>query len=152
MKLNDDALRLFGLMEAVNDLKLFGEPLRLSKTESRLLKEVITEHANGRDIISSELSRRLGVTRSAVSQLVTKLEEGGILARTAAPDDRKIAYIRLSDRALAEFNERCVEINALLERCTEKFGKDRMQRLSVDSADFIALMKEERGKNAEEEK
>ncbi len=151
MELNDYAVRLFGAIEEVDALKLFGESAKLSRTEFRLLREVVAERTKGRDIISSELARRLGVTRSAVSQLVTKLEERDIVARTAAPKDKKIAYIRLSEHALAEFEEQCGQVNALLEYCAEKFGKDRMQRLSVDTADFIALMKEAREKGVAEE-
>lgn len=150
MELNDYAIRLFQVMEELESLKFFGECEKLSRTEGRLLKEVISEYAKGRDIISSELARRLGVTRSAVSQLVTKLEEQDIVARTAAPDDRKIAYIRLSEHALAQFEEKCKQLNELLETCANKFGKDRMQRLSVDTADFIALIKAARETEAGE--
>ena len=144
MELNDYVLRLFGFVQEVEDLKFFGDPAKFSKTEGRLLREVITEYAKGRDIISSELSRRLGVTRSAVSQLVTKLEKQDIVKRVAAPDDKKIAYVRLSDSAMETFEAKCREVNALLDACASKFGKDRMQRLSVDSADFIALVREAR--------
>ncbi len=151
MELNDYAVRLFNTLEEVNALKLFGDSAKLSRTEFRLLREVVSERSKGRDIISSELARRIGVTRSAISQLVTKLEERDILVRTSAPDDRKIAYIRLSDRALTVFEEQCKEVNALLSVCAEKFGKDRMQRLSVDTADFIDLMKKTRAENQDKE-
>ncbi len=149
MELNDYAQRLFSTLSEIDALKLLGEPEGLSRTESRLLKEVVSERARGRDIISSELARRLGITRSAVSQLVTKLEERGLVARTAAPDDRKIAYIRLSENALAELERKCEEANALLSECAVRFGKDRMLRLSVDTADFVALMKKVQKENSE---
>ncbi len=154
MELNDYAVRLFKAVEAVANLKFFGDSAKLSRTEFKLLREVVSERTKGRDIISSELARRLGITRSAVSQLVTKLEERGIVVRTAAPDDKKIAYIRLSDNSLATYEEQCRELNELLENCANKFGKDRMQRLSVDCADFIALMQESResGDDGEAEK
>lgn len=144
MELNDYAIRLFKTIEDVDSFKLFGDSATLSGTEVRLLREVVSERSKGRDIISSELARRIGVTRSAVSQLVTKLEERDILVRTAAPDDKKIAYIRLSEHALTAFEAQCREINGLLEACVEKFGKDRARRLSVDAADFIDLMKKGR--------
>ncbi len=141
MELNDYAIRLFNVMEELENLKFFGDPAKLSKTEYRLVKEVVSEHSKGKNIISSELAKRLGVTRSAVSQLVTKLEKENLVKRTAAPDDKKIAYICLSDSVLAEYDAHCTMLNALLATCADKFGKDRMQRLSVDAADFLALMK-----------
>ena len=150
MELNDYAMQLFGIMRTVDELKLFGDPVRLSRTELKLVMEVLAERAKGNEIISSELARRLGVTRSAVSQLVTKLEESNIIARAPAPHDKKIAYVRLSDHALSEFERQCRETNELFSVCAEKFGKERMQRLAVDSADFVALLKEERGTQTEQ--
>lgn len=152
MELNDYAVHLFQALKEIEQMEFFGSPAKISRTEQRLVREVVSENARGKDIISSELARRLGVTRSAVSQLVTKLEEQDIVARTAAPDDRKIAYIRLSDRAMAEFEARCEALNELLASCAAQFGKDRMQRLTVDAADFIALIKAARLKAAEGEK
>lgn len=144
MELNDYAIRLFNAIEAVQDLKLFGDSAKLSKTEFLLLREIISERSRGNEIIASELSKRIGVTRSAISQLITKLEKNDILVRIPAPNDKKIAYIRLSDRAHAVFEEQCKSVNDLLDTCAEKFGADRMRRLSVDTDDFIALMKQMR--------
>ena len=142
MELNDYAIRLFNAIEAVENLKLFGDSAKLSRTEFLLLREIVSERAKGNEIISSELAKRIGVTRSAISQLVTKLEKSDILVRVPAPNDRKIAYIRLSEHALAVFEEQCRDVNELLDACAERFGGDRMRRLSVDSDDFIGLMKE----------
>lgn len=150
MEFNGYAMQLFGIMRTVDELKLFGDPTRLSRTELKLVMEVLAERSKGRDIISSELAKRLGITRSAISQIVTKLEEKDILVRADAPDDRKIAYIRLSDRAIEAFERQCREIDELFTACSEKFGKDRMQRLAVDSADFIALLKEKREASEEQ--
>jgi DNA-binding MarR family transcriptional regulator len=47
-----------------------------------------------RGIRPSELADRLGVTRSAVSQLVDYLERLGLLERTADATDRRAALVR----------------------------------------------------------
>ena len=151
MELNSYAMQLFGIMRTVDELKLFGDPKKLSRTELKLVMEVLSERAKGRDIISSELARRLGITRSAVSQIVTKLEANHILIRSGAPEDKKIAYIRLSDYAAEKFELQCRLINELFDACAKKFGNERMQRLAVDSADFIELLKEEQLEDSDEE-
>ncbi|MFQ7077253.1 MAG: MarR family transcriptional regulator [Christensenellaceae bacterium] len=46
-----------------------------------LLGEVILAGYDGKRIISTQLVARLGVTRSAVSQMVNKLEARGIVRR-----------------------------------------------------------------------
>ncbi len=148
MELNEYAVKVLNVLEDLESLQFFGDYGKLSKTEYRLLKEVVSERRKGRDIISSELARRLGVTRSAVSQIVTKLEKSEIVVRTAAPDDRKIAYIRLSGNAEANYDAQCAALNAILEECAAKFGRERMQRLSVDCSDFMALVRDAREKRA----
>ena len=60
MELNDYAVRLFNTLEEVNALKLFGDSAKLSRTEFRLLREVVSERSKGRDIISSERGDALG--------------------------------------------------------------------------------------------
>ncbi len=142
MELNEYAVRLFQAVESVEGLKFFSDGAELSRTEFRLLREVVAEQTKGNDIISSELARRLGVTRSAVSQIVTKLEKSGIVVRAAAPDDRKIAYVRLSEKSLALYEKQCRQANRLLNRVAEQFGKERTKQLSEDCDEFIRLLKE----------
>ena len=94
-----------------------------------MIREILIEREKGSDIISSELARRLGITRSAVSQVVTKLEERNIVMRTSAPDDKKIAYVRLTDHSLAVFYEQCAQANAIMERVCETMGEEQINEL-----------------------
>ena len=82
--------KLLLTVKFMEELTLMPVNVKLSQTEFRMLREIIIEKELGKQIISSELSRRLGITRSAVSQLVTKLEERGVVKRVASPTDRKI--------------------------------------------------------------
>ena len=129
MEINEYLLKLFQTLKDMEDLNLFSDAAKLSKTEFRLVREIVMEHEKGNGIISSELSRRLGVTRSAVSQIVTKLEKQDIVKRVAAPNDRKIAYIQLSDRCYGIFEEQCKQANAIMERVVEELGTEKMKLL-----------------------
>ena len=146
MELNEYAIKLFHAVEQVESIKFFEKSATLSKTEFRLLREVITEREKGEEIISSELARRLGITRSAISQIVTKLENRGILVRAAAEDDKKIAYIRLSEQSVALYEEQCRQANELMNEVTKKFGVTRTKRLSAECDEFLRLLKEARAK------
>lgn len=136
METNEYLVKLFKIIKDMESLDLFSDAAKLSKTEFRLVREIVMEGKEGRNIISSELARRLGITRSAVSQVVTKLEERDVVKRTAAPDDRKIAYIRLSDRSMAIFEEQCKQANAIIEAVVEELGEDKVRRLIAEYEEF----------------
>ena len=92
IEINEYLLKLFHLVKDLGDIDFFWGKAKLSRTEFRILWEVANEQCEGRDIISSELARRIGITRSAVSQIVAKLEKNGIVKRVGSEYDRKIAY------------------------------------------------------------
>ena len=101
MEINEYLIKSFELMRSLENVDFFAGVSNLSRTEFHLLREVILEAEKGKNIISSELARRLGITRSAVSQIVTKMEQRGIVNRVSSPTDRKIAYICLSESSMA---------------------------------------------------
>ncbi len=132
MEINKYLIKLIEAAKGLEGMDFFMGKASLSKTEFRLLQEVVMEQEKGNDIISSELARRLGITRSAVSQIVTKLEEKDIVKRTAAQYDRKIAYIRLSDHARTMFSQQCMRANAAMEELETQFGKKRLERFIAE--------------------
>lgn len=140
MEINEYLLKLFQTLKEMEELNLFSDVAKLSKTEFRLIREIVMEWEKGRGIISSELSRRLGVTRSAVSQIVTKLEKQDIVKRIPSDSDRKIAYIQLSDRCFGIFEEQCKQANAIMEHVVEELGEEKMQLLISVYDEFSAAL------------
>lgn len=128
MEINEYLIKCFQLMRNMENIDFFAGAHELSRTEFRLLREVILEEEKGMNIISSELARCLGITRSAVSQIVTKMEKDGIVTRVDSPTDRKIAYICLSQNARAVFEEQCKEANATMERIVEEIGEEKVNQ------------------------
>ena len=128
MEINEYLAKLIKIsrgLEALDPCK----DVQLSGTEFRLLQEVLEEHEAGHKIISSELARRLGITRSAVSQIVTKLERRNIVKRTPSDKDKKIAYIMLSDYSAQMIEEQGERVNAFIGKVVGRFGEERMQTL-----------------------
>ncbi len=140
MEINEYLIKLFQIIKDMENVSLFRERAKLSKTEFALLREIVMEGENGRKIISSELARRLGITRSAVSQLVTKMEKEGVVKRVASPTDRKIAYIQLSDESVAVFEEQCKEANDIMQHVVDKMGEDRIRELIATYDEFFAAL------------
>lgn len=133
-------------LDGLNVLPLDAD---LTQTEFRLIREIVMEREAGKQIISSELARRLSITRSAVSQLVTKLEKRGIVKRTSSPTDRKIFYVELSDSSLAVFQKLCNEANELIDKVIGEFGKEKADQLIGLAEEFAAVFDKVRGESKE---
>lgn len=113
----------------LESLDFFMGKAIFTKTEFRLLQEVVNERRAGRNIISSEIARRLGLTRSAISQIVTKLERMNVVRRIPSGTDRKAVYVCLSDRAAEMVDRECRRACRVMERVVEEYGEERMDRL-----------------------
>ena len=144
METNEYLIKLFKVIKDMESLNLFSDAAKLSKTEFHLVREIVMEGKEGRYIISSELARRLGITRSAVSQVVTKLEQRDVVKRVAAPDDKKIAYICLSDRSTAIFEEQCKQANAIIEHVVSDLGEEKVKKLIADYEEFSEALRRAR--------
>ena len=90
MEINEYLIKLIQTTKDLECLDFFTGDAQLGKTEFRLLREIVMEGENGGKIISSQLARRLGITRSAVSQIVTKLEKKNIVKRVDSPDRKSV--------------------------------------------------------------
>jgi DNA-binding MarR family transcriptional regulator len=64
--------------------KLHGSGSGPFLSRARLLPYIDVEGTR-----STELARRMGVTKQAVARMVRELEDGGLLAREPDPDDRR---------------------------------------------------------------
>lgn len=133
-------VRLIRVAKAVCNFDFFPGSTNLTRTEFQLLQEVIAERSQGKDIISSELARRLGITRSAVSQTVAKLEKRGVIKRMASEYDKKIAYIRLSDKCAEIYESQCKQAAEFLEAVVMEFGIDRFHRLLDENDALIDIL------------
>lgn len=141
MEINEYLLKIISIAKSAEDLNFFPASAQLSQTEFRLLREVIMEQEKGKEIISSELARRLGITRSAVSQIVTKMEKHGIVKRVDSPVDKKIAYVHLSDDTRAVFEAQCAQANAMMEKVTAAYGEEKLRKLIKQFEDFAETFK-----------
>ena len=144
--------KLILTVKFMEGLDIMPASVNLSQTEFRLIREIVMEREAGKKIISSELARRLNITRSAVSQIVSKLEKRGIVERTASPTDRKIFYVVLSESSLNVFHQMCDEANKLVNCVVEEFGKEKTDQLIALYEEFAAAFNRVRAENEKEKK
>ena len=142
IEINEYLLKLFHLVKDLGDIDFFWGKAKLSRTEFRILWEVANEQCMGRDIISSELARRIGITRSAVSQIVNKLEQANVVRRVPDVRDRKIAYVELTEEAYGIYESVQQRVNRVLDGIIAQFGEERVERLMTDASEFVDAFNE----------
>ena len=121
--------KIFAMLKKVEKFSGLKEKTELNNTELRLISEIIFARQEGERLISTQLAKRLNVTRSAVSQIVNNLENRGVIQRVDAEDDKKIAYVELTESAMEIYqNAKKAGVDFVGEFLKE-FGKDNLDLL-----------------------
>ena len=86
-------------------------------------------HLSSEGVRGADLAKKLGVTKQAVSQLVTELEEWGVVEQIADPQDGRAKLVRFSKRGEQSLLHGLAVLGELETELTDKIGKRRMQEL-----------------------
>lgn len=128
---------MYAIGKRLEELKIFHRAMPFNNTEMQMMREIIAAKERGSRVISSGLAKLLGITRSAVSQMVKKLEAKGVVRRVPDSRDKKIAYIELSDKARSIYEESRARVNGLLERIVAKLGEEKVEHFITGTNEFI---------------
>lgn len=135
---------LFAVLHRAESLSVAVKKTRFNGTEIRLISEILNAKYIGKRLISTQLAKRLDVTRSAISQIVNRLEKQGVLKRVADEVDRKIAYIELTDEAFEAYKEDLALYVNAVGRIVEKFGVKRFEEMCALFNEFYNLVEVEK--------
>ena len=139
---------IFNILKKRDQLIATKKMKNFKSTELRMINEILSAKYEGRRLISTQLATLLGITRSAVSQIVTNLENRGIVKRVADDVDRKIAYVEITDDVLELFKEDWEVMQREVGRLVEKFGTERFETMYMLLNEFVELAEEQkRSKN-----
>ncbi len=143
--------KIFSILRKRDEIVIVDQKTFFNKTELRLIGELVSAKAEGNRLISTQLAKRLGVTRSAVSQIVNRLESRGVVIRVADDRDKKIAYIELSDSIAERYGEDISRSLEFIGKVVTEFGEEKFNQMYELFDSFIELarlrMKEERKKS-----
>ena len=95
--------KVFAMMRSMENAMESHRQEDYSNTEIRLMNEIVYAAGEGERLISTRLADRLGITRSAVSQIVSKLEKDGMVRRIPDETDKKIAYVEVTEKAMESY-------------------------------------------------
>lgn len=131
---------VFSILKRRDGIVLSDRKTHFNGTELRLIGEVLAAKSENKRLISTQLATKLGVTRSAVSQIVNRLEKKGIVKRVPDAVDRKIAYIEITEEMLSSYQEDMEHYGAFIGELIEKFGEEKFHQLCALSEEFLALV------------
>ena len=140
--------KIFKLLKKREGMLISDKDNRLNSTEVRMLCEIVSAGCEGRRLISTQLADILGITRSAVSQIVNRLEARGIVCRVADDVDRKIAYIEVSEAVIGEYGKDIADCMDFVNTLVAQFGQERFNQMYALCEEFFALAE----KNVKEKK
>ncbi len=135
MDVNDLMKDIYDIVRRLDDIKIFNHVFPFNNTEMQMIREIIRAQEEGTGIISSRLAKKLGITRSAVSQTVNKLEERNVVRRVPDKVDKKIAYIELSENSRGVYEQIKLQVEEILGEVIKNMGEDKV-------SDFITVSKE----------
>ena len=136
--------KIFSLLRKRESIIIADKKMRFNQTELRMLSEIISASYEGKRLISTQLAKRLGITRSAVSQIVNRLEEAGVVKRVADAVDRKIAYIEVTDETMETYNADIQACGLFVGKVVRKFGEEKFEEMYSLIEEFIGLIEEEK--------
>jgi DNA-binding MarR family transcriptional regulator len=143
MEQNNEYLhKMFGMMREIQDAMVMQQNETFNSTEIRLMNEVVYAQAKGERLISTRLADRLGITRSAVSQIVGKLEECGAVRRVPDAVDRKIAYVELTEEIQEKYKDVVNEYVNFVGMIIARMGVNKMDRFLALANEFYGAVEE----------
>ena len=135
---------LFSMFKKREQTFYSNEKTHFNSTEIRLIGEILSAEDEGKRLISTRLAEILGITRSAVSQIVNKLEQEGVVRRVADDVDRKIAYIEVTEEALDHYGEDLQLCMDYVGGIVKKFGEKKFETMYSLIEEFTALMEKDK--------
>ena len=113
-----------------------------SNTEIRLMNEIVYAAGAGERLISTRLADRLGITRSAVSQIVSKLEKDGMVRRIPDETDKKIAYVEVTEKAMESYEVVMEEYADFVGKVVVHMGEAKLNKMLALVEEFHDAVEE----------
>ena len=113
----------------------FFESALLNKTsiscsELSVLGIICENEKENRKVNVTEIANELKVSKSAVSQSVSKLEKKGFVKRKINLFDKKINYISLTEDALIKYENKKKEYDEVISKVSKEMGEEDSKELS----------------------
>ena len=150
------------LMEIMNKLKRLNHfNVRvggLNHGEFSLLMSICEENAKEEaEVKVSRLAKRCSISPPAISQMLTVLENKGLISRALSQKDRRVVFIRITPKGQEMLDHASCHFQSFLTLIAEKLGEKDTQTLielfsrlydimkDLHDADFLETRETEQG-------
>lgn len=134
---------MFTLLKDRESIVLSDKNNNFNDTELRMIGEILSAKKEGKRLISTQLATILGITRSAVSQIVRRLENRGVVVRVGDDVDRKIAYIEVTDEVLEQYQQEVKLCANFAGKVVKTYGVEKFQALCASFEEFLDVIEQE---------
>ena len=143
---------MFTLLKDREGIVLSDKKNNFNDTELRMIGEILSAKKEGKRLISTQLATLLGITRSAVSQIVKRLETRGVIVRVDDEVDRKIAYIEVSDEVLGQYQQEFKLCANFASKVVKTYGIEKFEALCTSFEEFLEVIEQEQKNFAQRSK
>jgi DNA-binding MarR family transcriptional regulator len=136
--------KILSMLKNMENIVVVDKKKKFNNSDLRLITEVLVGRYEGKKYISTELAGKLNVTRSAISQIVNKLEAQGIVKRTPVENDKKTAWVEIADGVLETYEQELSQAAEFAGKIVKKFGAaklDRLVSLANEFADVVDMIR-----------
>ena len=102
----------------------------ISCSELSVLSIICENEKNRKKVNVTEIANELKISKSAVSQSISKLEKKGFVKRKINLFDKKINYISLTEDALKKYEDKRKEYNKAIFKVTSEMGEEDSKELT----------------------
>ena len=138
------------LFDFKNALGINNFSSELSETEFKLISLVAEAQENNYDLKLSEISEKLNVTSSAITQVTNKLVEKKYIEKYTLETNRKEIYLKIGEKAIEQYNIVMSKITTFFERLFNEIGQEGIENIEryIEVAKRIGLEMKREGENA----
>lgn len=129
VKMIDSFKKLSESIKMMFDSNIFNN-MGLSISELKLLETIDACSKEEKLVNTSDLASSLKVSKSAISQSVSKLERKGYVKRKISLKDKKIGYLYLTDECKIKCEEKKIACESIINKVVEELGEDKILKLS----------------------
>jgi DNA-binding MarR family transcriptional regulator len=135
-------MKFFQIMKVQGVLTGMEKKMTFNHTELRMLSEILSAKYENKRLISTQIADRLGITRSAVSQIVNRMEKEGVLKRVPDAVDRKIAYVEISEQILSRYGKEINAYGSFIGEVVNEFGEEEFDKMQESFVRFANLVQQ----------
>lgn len=134
-------LELFDVLRQMEEETLGKRFGSFKKSEMRVLSEIVAAENREESVCSMQLANKTGLTRSAISQIVIGLEQGGYIVRKQSKRDKKVFDLEIVESARETFDFEQEKRTKYFDEIMNRFGKENAAELLRLGKEFLAVVR-----------